>query len=204
MGLFTFRLSSKKRLLALSPIFDTDLVIMDAHGSVCPECAKYQGRVYSISGKSKIFPKVPSFFYSGCGVHPGCSHTFWPYIHGVNDPDLAYTLTVHPLKDPQYGMDIITFSNRPFVDDRTDECKAAAEAFLNGETREQKYMREFEERMKKLEAQKKREEQDFHWLCMNFPDKCPKSVTGYRRMKTQNTKNYQTLKTLAAELGREI
>lgn len=42
------------------------------------------------------------------------------------------------------------------------------------------------------------------WLQENFPRKAPKNVTGYRRMKTQNTKNYQILKQLAAELGREI
>ncbi|MBO4938869.1 MAG: hypothetical protein J6C98_07720 [Oscillospiraceae bacterium] len=42
------------------------------------------------------------------------------------------------------------------------------------------------------------------WLRENFPDKCPKNVTSFRRMKTQNTKNYQLLKQLAAEKGREI
>lgn len=48
------------------------------------------------------------------------------------------------------------------------------------------------------------EESDFAWLLQYLPDKCPKSITGYRRMKTQNTKNYQILKALAAEQGREI
>lgn len=42
------------------------------------------------------------------------------------------------------------------------------------------------------------------WLQEHFPSKAPKNVTGYRRMKTQNTKNFQVLKQLAAELGREI
>ena len=42
------------------------------------------------------------------------------------------------------------------------------------------------------------------WLQENFPDKAPKNVTGYRRMKTQNTKNYQQLKSLAAQKGKEI
>lgn len=42
------------------------------------------------------------------------------------------------------------------------------------------------------------------WLQEHFPDKAPKNVTGYRRMKTQNTKNFQVLKQLAADLGRTI
>lgn len=42
------------------------------------------------------------------------------------------------------------------------------------------------------------------WLQESIPDKAPKNVTGYRRMKTQNTKNYQVLKQFAAEHGREI
>lgn len=54
------------------------------------------------------------------------------------------------------------------------------------------------------ESQRVKEEQDYIWLQRNSPEKCPKSLTGYRRMKTQNTRNYQALKQFAAELGREI
>ena len=55
-----------------------------------------------------------------------------------------------------------------------------------------------------LEAQREQEEQDYQWLQKYLPEKCPKSLTGYRRMKTQNTKNFQVLKQLAAEQGRII
>ena len=55
-----------------------------------------------------------------------------------------------------------------------------------------------------LEAKRREEENAFQWLQLNIPDKCPKTVTGYRRMKTQNTKNYQALKALAATKGKEI
>lgn len=54
------------------------------------------------------------------------------------------------------------------------------------------------------EARRAAEELDFAWLQKNLSAKCPKSLSGYRRMKTQNTKNYQILKQMAAELGREI
>ena len=57
-----------------------------------------------------------------------------------------------------------------------------------------------------LQAEIKRgnEARDFAWLQANLPDKCPKSISGFRRMKTQNTKNYQALQQAAAELGRNI
>ena len=54
------------------------------------------------------------------------------------------------------------------------------------------------------EATRIQEEKDFAWIQQHLPDKCPKSLSGYRRMKTQNTKNYQALQKLAAELGIEI
>lgn len=181
----------------------SDLVIMTAHGSVCSECAKYQGRVYSISGKSRLFPKIPDFYRQG-SVHPGCSHMFWPYIHGINDPDLNYTLSVHPLQTPRYGIDIVTFSNRPFVDDRTDECKQAAEKaraeFAARLAKEQEYRKN----MIEIEFRRGQEARDFKWLQSNIPQKCPKSLSGFRRMKTQNTKNYQLLQKAAADLGRKI
>lgn len=55
-----------------------------------------------------------------------------------------------------------------------------------------------------LEAKRKKDEMDYIWLQSHIPEKCPKSLTGFRRMKTQNTKNYQNLKQLASSLGREI
>ena len=59
---------------------------------------------------------------------------------------------------------------------------------------------------KEIEAEIRRgkELKDFQWVQANIPDKCPKSISSYRRMKTQNTKNYQFLKQAAAKLGRDI
>lgn len=54
------------------------------------------------------------------------------------------------------------------------------------------------------EIRRGKELKDFQWIQANLPDKCPKSISSYRRMKTQNTKNYQSLKQAAANLGREI
>lgn len=54
------------------------------------------------------------------------------------------------------------------------------------------------------EAQRALNHSDYQWLQENIPDKCPKSFSGYCRMKSQNTKNYQILKQLASEHGRQI
>ncbi len=54
------------------------------------------------------------------------------------------------------------------------------------------------------EASLAKTEKDYEWLQTNLPDKCPKTISSFRRMKTQNTKNYQLLKQLAVEHGREI
>lgn len=193
-----------KRTQIAAADFATDLIIMDAHGSVCSECAKYQGRVYSISGNNRLFPKAPGFFFTlGC-VHEGCGHTFWPYIHGVNDPDLKYTLSVHPLQNMAYGKDIVTFSNRPFVDDRTEECKRAAAEVAEKQAAEAATKKRYEDNMIEIEAARGRDQRNYIWLQTNLPEKCPKSLSGFRRMKNANTKNYQLLKQAAAELGREI
>lgn len=204
----TFRNSLEQTLTEKSSyeatIFETDLVIMNPVPLACSECAKYQGRVYSLTGKSEKFPKVPDFYFTTGTVRCGCSHIFWAYIDGVTDPQLDYTLEVHPLQNPKYGSDIVTFSNRPFVDDRTEECKKAAAEALQKQLEQQAKQQYYEDHMIEIEAKRGQEVRDFKWLQEQFPEKCPKSVTGYRRMKTQNTKNYQLLKQMAAELGREI
>lgn len=194
-------LAQKRIMTDLNWNLNGDLVIMDAHGAACSECAKYQGRVYSLSGKSKLFPKAPDFIIQGRCVHEGCSHSFCAYEHGISDDDLPYTLSVHPLKNKKYGANIVTFSNRPFIDDRTDECKKAAEVFLDKLKKENDQKQKYYDAMIETEAKRGQEARDFKWVQEHIPGKCPKNVTGYRRMKTQNTKNFQALKQAAEELG---
>lgn len=197
-------LSSVYQAINDAAYFKTDLIRMEVCGSVCPECAKYQGRVYSISGKSRKFPKLPDYFFTHKAVHEGCSPYFVTYIDGVNDPDLDYTLSVHPLKNKRYGRDIVTFSNRPFVDDRTEECKAEAAIYRQEQAAKKAQQQYYEDHMIEIEYQKYLDSCTVKWLQENFPTKAPKNVTGFRRMRTQNTKNYQALKQLAAEKGKEI
>lgn len=97
----------------------TDLVEATEHHPTCGECAKYQGRVFSISGKSKKYPKLPDIWYEFGGFHHGCRHELFPFFEGVSTPT--------------YHRNIAEYSNKPFVDNRTktekkqweDEEKAA-------------------------------------------------------------------------------
>ena len=203
-GLDRARLQSFKAVCRQATELRTDLLLMMPQRSACPECAKFQGRVYSVSGKSKIFPPLPRVVLETGTIHPGCHHQFFPYIYNATRSNMDYTLQVHPLQNPRYGRNIVTFSNRPFVDDRTEESKQVAEASRFRQQTAKDNRRRCEEILIQRETEKRKDYQDYEWIKANFPDKCPSSPSGYRRMKTQNTKNYQTLKQLASEMGREI
>lgn len=88
----------------------TDLLEMTEHHPTCAECAKYQGRVFSISGNDKRFPKLPDSVLKTGELHEGCSHTFYPFIYGVSSSAYGHK-------------DIVKYSNRPFSDDRTESEK---------------------------------------------------------------------------------
>ena len=45
---------------------------------------------------------------------------------------------------------------------------------------------------------------DYDWLWEFLPDMCPKSFSGYMRMKNSNSKNYQKIVAEALKLGRDI
>jgi hypothetical protein len=54
--------------------YDNDLVVVSSHANPCEICAKYEGKVFSISGKHPTYPAVtllPPF-------HAGCSHSIGP------------------------------------------------------------------------------------------------------------------------------
>lgn len=148
-----------------------DLLIMSKHMCTCGECAKYQGRVYSISGNSNVFPKLPERFLEYGGVHEGCNHYFYIYHEYISDSGYK---------------DIVEYSNRPYVDDRTDVQKE-----------------QYEVRHRNIE-EAKRDKENYYWCWEHLEDLCPKSLSSYRRMKKINSKNFQKLKEAAMEYGRDI
>lgn len=89
-----------------------DLVKMSSHSPTCSICAIYQGRVYSISGKSSDYPPLDTA-YSGdyANIHPNCAHVLKPYILALAD-------------DPEGDKE---FSNRPF--ELSDKDKSMLEQY---------------------------------------------------------------------------
>jgi hypothetical protein len=55
--------------------FDEDLVEIPRHDNPCPDCAEYQGKVYSVSGKSDKYPELPD---GGPPFHPNCEDVMNP------------------------------------------------------------------------------------------------------------------------------
>lgn len=150
---------------------DCDTVFVTT-SNLCPTCSMYNRRVYSLYGRDKRFPKLPAFLKQSqcptCSVYIGqCK--YFPFVKNSTDLD----------KD-------ISFSNRPFVDQRTLEQKKTWQDKNN---------------QKNFDIQSNIE---FKWIQENLPDIAPKSIGGYKRMKTSNSSNFQKLKAKAAEKGYEI
>lgn len=78
---------SLKRQFKLVYKLNTDLVEITAHSGARPNHAKWQGKVFSLSGKH---PKYPSFYEStGYGTDEGlgcagCRHSFFPFFEGMS------------------------------------------------------------------------------------------------------------------------
>ncbi|NLL92447.1 MAG: hypothetical protein GX222_08585 [Ruminococcaceae bacterium] len=88
---------------------DTDLIYVFGSRVCCEECAKYINRVYSISVSSK-YPSFLEYLNNSPGC---CPHTEVPFYDGFSQMKNSDNNPVDPVE----------YSNRPFVDDRTEEEK---------------------------------------------------------------------------------
>lgn len=149
----------------------TDLIEVGDMGACCQKCAMYRKRVYSLSGRNKLFPKFPSDFHYGCGL------SGWPYIYGINEPSFDCN-------------NIISYSNRPFVDDRTGQEKENHENWLNK-------LNDLPEVIRTPSLTRI----IYYRLKQILPDDTPKSISGFSRMRNANSKNYQVLVKKAEAAG---
>lgn len=89
-----------------------DLVKMSQHRATCPICAPYEGRVYSMTGKTEGYPRldqVPGFDMGYMNFHPNCRHVVAAYL-------------------PEWDKDADGTkerSNAPFADNRSEADKQA-------------------------------------------------------------------------------
>ena len=91
----------------------SDLVETTAHAGARPSHVTWQGRVFSLSGRSAKYPE----FTSGTGYGTGeglcgynCRHSFYPYFDGLSAPAYsAAKLDEYSQKSVSYNGDILTY-----------------------------------------------------------------------------------------------
>lgn len=162
--------------------------------SPCEKCSIYRGRIYCISGKDKRFPKLSDYInpeemccltFSGILYHEGVTLTKYYYDKNGN------------VKEKE--VDALTYSNRPYVDDRDDFEK-------------QQYRNQKEKDDEIIDQEKRYYSRDnwvkkyivrleYHQILMKLGEKAPKSFNGYMRMKKGNTINYQRIVKMAEKEG---
>ena len=76
--------SAWNRTIYDAEVLEKDLVYLPAHTFACPKCMQYQGKIYSISGRSEKYPSQQVAINGGVG-HPNCKHSFVIYWEGITD-----------------------------------------------------------------------------------------------------------------------
>jgi hypothetical protein len=157
----------------------TDLIELAYNGGQCGTVAKYQGRVYSITGKDRDFPILPAFIKrQGAVIPPYGGASFFPFVRGVNTMQYRWK-EVNPM----------SASWRPFVDDRT---KADKEAYAS------RYIKIETERIMKENGKL------YDRIKNALPDICPKSISTFYRWQEKKPEKYAAIVSAASALGLSI
>lgn len=119
-----------------------DLYKISSHGTTCPICAPYEGRVYSRSGKSKDFPPLAAAFgkidpagpddltNTYLNIHPNCLHVLMPWTPmGRSDEEIEEAKQFSSFKE-----------NPPDVDPRSE---AQREAYRKKEDNRSEWLRNY-------------------------------------------------------------
>ena len=138
----------------------------------CPVCCIYNHRVFSVYGNDKRFP---------------CLSKMPDFLLKKQCPecDFSFTYSVYfsDVKSKKELNKDIKFSNRPFIDDSPRDVI------------------KHREKLAKENAEFEQLQDEFEWITDNLPDIAPKSLSGYKRMKNSNSKNYQNIVSKAKEKG---
>lgn len=157
---------------------DVDLIEFHTSAPSCPECAKYAGRVFSISGTHPVFPPIPENLPSMTLYHQLQCLSFYPYHWGI---------------DPAEDRQKVALSKQSYIDLRTQEERERYEAWAA-------QMAD----LRAEEARKKAARDEYNWLVEHLPDLCPKALGSYSRMRNTRSAGFLKLAEEAAKLGREL
>lgn len=143
--------------------------------SCCPKCSMYFGRIYCISGRDPRFAPL-----SQLPEFMTKNRCFMCECY------ISYSLRHFTLESEEEIQKASKYSLSAPTDTRTDEQK---KFFLE----------------KSIErAEKRTDKIAYDWLWEYIPELCPKSFSGYCRMKHTRSKNYQKIYDVAKEKGFDL
>lgn len=178
---------NKEYIFSLLESCGEDLVIFPSSNTpCCSECSKLRGRAYSVYGNNKKFPILPERVRVKGNFHSNCRCTM-----------LLWSESLKEISDNGEKKNVLEMSWRPYIDTRNQEQREAYEKFLEKYDLEQKelqnrYIYSIRRGICQIEYDK---------ILELMPDKAPKSIKGYMRMKKMRTKNFLKLKESADKLG---
>ena len=159
-------------------IYDGDLIEIQASYTRCEKCAIYAGRVYSVNGEDKRFPKCPDWIVEkGAICDNGCGSAIFPFMYFQGQAMSAYT--------EKYGVpelvekEPVTYSNRPFVDTRND-----AEIGRYQKLKAERETQAIKDKYYMLNYR------NFCYEKINNPKKATKTFSGYMRRLNRQGKLY--------------
>lgn len=157
---------------------EQDLFQISSHGTTCPACAPYEGRVYSKSGENPDYPPLSAVFgkidaagpssllNSYLGIHPNCQHVLMPYSTvGLTKEQIERDKVFSSFR-----------SNPPSMDTRSAEQIGA---YRKQQAGRQKYLRMLQEYQK---------------YRMALGDKVPKTAQTFIKHKMYNDETYRNWK----------
>ena len=181
----------ENKMNKLADDLGTDLFEASYFFNCCDECTKYRGRWYSRSGKDKRFPRKPSIWNCTC---PGLS--YHPVIYGISKPMVNSFLNRE--------VDIIKYSNRPFMIERTEQEIQMKQKEIQHKKEEERLHLEYKHYLDRLNEFESKHREEYNLLTKLIPDDAPKSLGGYTKMKLSNSKNFQKLTAKAKGIGLQI
>lgn len=167
---YDFHILHKKNiqiLLKNAHDLGTDLVEADNPPNCSELCAKYRKRIYSLTGKDSRFPIMTDVILNS-GL------LFYPFIYGISQPKYCN------------NEEILSYNNRPYIDDRTDEEKANYDFF---------------NKQRVLKDRKATDFLEYSQICNSLSAFKPKSFKAYQEMKFEYNDAFQELLRLSEEVG---
>lgn len=155
-----------------------DLYKITSHGTTCPLCAPYEGRVYSRSGMNPDFPPLAAAFgkmdpsgpddlsNTWLNIHPNC-------LHAV----VRWTPAGKTAKEIQDIKDFSSPKKNPFS--RDPRTEAQREAYRKKELARRHWVEDYRQWERYRET---------------LGDQCPKTFTTFRKHKLAGDEKYKTWK----------